>query len=266
MFTVKALWGLIDGIGTGFHTFPFSLFFSISTTCSSFHLLYLPHFLYSLNFHISLPFMCVFSCWILLTCVQYMCASSCGCRNMHVPVCVCVHERACFCVHVWPLALTFDWAAYQTGCALGAEFASRHRPCQLVESGVRGEVEEVALASNFLTQKLPPGRFPPFLLLLRPPPSLFPPYSAFLFNTHSPNPIDLSWRSKQAKCAVAAQRDQNRAFKSRFTSLADSIAMIRVQISHSKQDNIEAVYERQHKESVIQTNGLQGWGLWGLDT
>lgn len=49
-----------------------------------------------------------------------------------------VHGRACrCCVCFWPLASPSDWAAYQTGCALGAEFVSRHRPCQLAETGGR---------------------------------------------------------------------------------------------------------------------------------
>lgn len=178
----------------------------------------------------------------LSTCVllqEHACA--CVSMSMHVTRC---------CVHVWPLALLFHWAAYQTGCALGAEFVSRHRPCQL------------GGASNFLTQKLPPGRFPLSLPSFS---SLTPHSSASPFSTHTPNPIDLSWRSKQAKCAVAAQKDQNQASKSCFTSLVDSIAMITAKISHSKQDNAEAVYEWQHKESVIQKRGLHGQGLWGLD-
>lgn len=58
--------------------------------------------------------------------------------------------------------------------------------------------------------------------------------SAFRFSTHT-HPVPLTWRGKQAKWAVAAQRDQNQASKSCFTSLVDSIAMITAKISHFQQ-------------------------------
>lgn len=232
----------MDQIGTGFHIFLPSFFLPASPFISR---------------RSSIPSTSTCLCLLSLCChvgcrshANSMCERACSCRN------TCMCPRAC----VW-LAVVFTSGRlprrsaelHIKQAALSGLSSSLDRPCQLGEGGW-------GLASNFLTQKLPPGRFPLSLL-----PQL-PHSSAFLFNTHSPNPIDLSWRGKQAKCAVAAQWDQNRASKSRFTSLVDRITPIRAEISNSKQDTAEAVYEWQHKESVIQKRGPHGRGLWGLDT
>lgn len=109
-----------------------------------------------------------------------------------------VHGRACrCCVCFWPLASLSDWAAYQTGCALGAEFVSRHRPCQLAETGGWMDCGEAAgLASNFLTQKLSPRRFP-----------LLPPQHSYSTHTLSipltsageANKQSLQWQHKETR-------------------------------------------------------------------
>lgn len=145
MFTGGApshFWALVHQIGVGFHIFlssfclPASPFISCSSTVPSTS--------------------------------TFPCLSSRRCQVAHVRT-VCAGEHAAAekaragrrRVGVWFLGLSIAWAAYQTGCASGAEFISRQNLS--VGWGVDG------LASNFLTHRLSPGRLPLFLSSLIPP-------------------------------------------------------------------------------------------------
>lgn len=160
-------------------------------SCPPFHLLLLSSSSSSLYLHISLPFIFVLSC-----CSRVYSMCECGRRDYAG-----LHARASrCCVHVWPLALSFDWAAYQTGCALGAEFVSRQT---LSVGGGEGSGGDGGggrgIASNFLTQKLPPGRFPLSLL----------PHPQHSYSTHT-LPIPLTSAGEANKQSVQWQHKVTR--------------------------------------------------------